>query len=257
MNKPLKIIVISFVVFFWWQCFPPSSYSAFYKYVDDKGRVFYVDDLGKVPEEYLNQLKVYREKYDNLSEQERSQALQRDREQTQRQEQEKLHRMNVYLQEVHAAEEEEKRRKADSSKNRMMETIQTRVIVDGNRLLVPVTMINNGVELAVNLVLDTGASQIVLHRDAADQLNIVSLKKGLAQVAGGQNIYVETGQVSNFKVGPFNMPNASVLIMAYEGPAVNYSGLLGMNFLKNVQYTIDYQNQLIHWQPPEGAPSAN
>jgi hypothetical protein len=90
-----------------------------------------------------------------------------------------------------------------------------------------------------------------LHRDVADQLNIVSLKRGLAQVAGGQNIYVEMGQVSNFKVGPFSMKNASVLMMAYEGPAVNYSGLLGMNFLKNVQYTIDYQNQLIRWQPPK------
>ncbi|MCP4628123.1 MAG: hypothetical protein GY850_32090 [bacterium] len=229
----------------------PNSYSEFYKYVDEQGRVSYVDDLGKVPEAYLDQIKVYREKYDNLSGQERSQALQREREQTQRQEQEKLHRLNVHLQEVRAAEEEEKRRKADSSKNRMMEMIQTRVLVDGNRLLVPVTMVNNGVELAVNLVLDTGASQIVLHRYVADQLNIVSLKKGLAQVAGGQNIYVETGQVNYFKVGPFNMQNASVLIMAYEGPAVNYSGLLGMNFLKNVQYTIDYPNQVIRWQPPK------
>jgi hypothetical protein len=47
------------------------------------------------------------------------------------------------------------------------------------------------------------------------------------------------------------MEKATVLIMPYEGPAVSYSGLLGMNFLKNVQYTIDYQNQLIRWQPPE------
>jgi hypothetical protein len=90
-----------------------------------------------------------------------------------------------------------------------------------------------------------------LHRDVADQLNIIALSKGLAQVAGGQNIRVETGQVNYFKVGPFNMEKATVLIMPYEGPAVSYSGLLGMNFLKNVQYTIDYQNQLIRWQPPQ------
>jgi len=209
-----------------------------------------VDDLGKVPEAYQDQIQVYREKYDDLSEQDKAQALQRERDQTQQQEQEKLLRMNEYLQAAQAAEEEEKRRNAEIARQKMMETMQTRVIVDGNRILVPVTLVNNGLELDVNLVLDTGASQIVLHRDVADKVNIISLGKGLAKVVGGQNIYVETGQVSYFKVGPFSMEKASVLIVAHEGPATSYSGLLGMNFLKNVQYTIDYQNQLIRWQAP-------
>ena len=248
MNKHIKYIAISFVFFSWWLCLPPNSYAEFYKYVDEQGRVFYVDDLGKVPEAYLDQIQVYREKYDNLSEQDRSQALQREREQTQRQEQEKQHQLNEQLQEVQAAEEAEKSRKAESAKQKLMETSVT---IDNNRILVPVTLVNNGVELAVNLLLDTGASKIVLHRDVADQLNIITLQKGLAQVAGGQNIRVETGQVNYFKVGPFNMEKAAVLIMPYEGPAVSYSGLLGMNFLKNVQYTIDYRNQLIRWQPPQ------
>ena len=209
-----------------------------------------MDDLGKVPEAYQDQIQVYREKYDDLSEQDKAQALQRERDQTQQQEQEKLLRMNEYLQAAQAAEEEEKRRNAEIARQKMMETMQTRVIVDGNRILVPVTLVNNGLELDVNLVLDTGASQIVLHRDVADKVNIISLGKGLAKVVGGQNIYVETGQVSYFKVGPFSMEKASVLIVAHEGPATSYSGLLGMNFLKNVQYTIDYQNQLIRWQAP-------
>jgi len=250
MSKYLNYISISFFIFFWWQCFPPNTFSAFYKYVDEQGRVFYVDDTGKVPEEYQDQIKVYREKYDNLSEQDRSQALQKESEQFQRLEQEKLLRMNEQLQEAQAMEEAEKRRKAESAKKKLMETMQTRVIVEDNRILVPVTLVNNGIELDVNLVLDTGASKIVLHRHVAEQLNIFALKKGLAQVAGGQNISVEMGLVNYFKVGPFNQQKVAVLIMAYEGPSVAYSGLLGMNFLKNVQYTIDYKNQIIRWQPP-------
>lgn len=250
MNNQLKYILIKLFLFSLSLCFPLSSYAEFYKYVDDQGQIFYVDDLGNVPEVYQDQIQVYLEKYDTLSEQDKSQALQREREQISRQEQEKLIRINEHLQEVQAAEEEEKRRNAERARQKMMETMQTRVIVDGNRIMVPVTLVNNGVELDVNLVLDTGASQIVLHRDVADQMNIIALSKGLAQVAGGQNIYVETGQVNYFKVGPFSMEKAAVLIIAHEGPATSYSGLLGMNFLKNVQYTIDYQNQLIHWQPP-------
>ncbi len=247
----MKYIAISLVIFFLWLYLPSNSYSEFYKYVDEQGRVFYVDDLTKVPEAYYDQIQIYQEKYDNLSEQDRSQALQREREQMQQQEQEQQLRLNEQLQEAQAAEEAEKNRTAEEAKQKSMEMMQTRGLVDGNRILVPVTLVNNGVELVVNLLLDTGASQIVLHRHVADQLNIIALKKGLAQVAGGQNIYVETGQVNYFKVGPFNMPNATVLIISHEGGAVSYSGLLGMNFLKNVQYIIDYQNQVIRWQPPQ------
>ena len=147
------------------------------------------------------------------------------------------------------AESEEKKRQAEHAKQKLAQNMQTRVIIEDNRILVPVTLNNNGIEMGVQLLLDTGASQIVLHREVAAKLNIIALTKGLAQVAGGRNIYVETGKISSFKVGPFEMPAATVLIINHEGEAVSYSGLLGMNFLKNVPYTIDYKNQVILWQP--------
>ena len=257
MGKAPKSIYLFLLFVSLCQCLPSILQAAFYKYVDEDGRVYYVDDLNKVPEAYLDQRKADREKYDHLSGQDRVNALEREREQQRQIELENERRMQEHMQAVQEAEEEEKRRQAEEARRRMMEHMQTRVTVDGNRILVPVTIANGGAEITVNLLLDTGASQVVLHRSAAESLNMTSLKRGLAQVAGGQNIYVESGKVSYLKVGPFSMPDATVLIINHEGPPVSYSGLLGMNFLRNVQYTIDYQNQVIHWQPPGGTSPQN
>jgi predicted aspartyl protease len=222
----------------------------FYKYVDREGRVFYVDDLSKIPEEYQEQVQVYREKYDGLSEQDRARALESERARIQQLEQEQQLQLIEHLREIQEEDAAEKKRQAQEAEQKLQEKMQTAVIVEDNRILVPVTLVNNGIEVGTHLLLDTGASQIVLHREFAEQLNIAVLKKGFAQVVGGQNIYVETGQISYFKVGPYTMEKAEVLIVAHEGEPVSYSGLLGMNFLKNVPYTIDYKNQVIRWQPP-------
>jgi predicted aspartyl protease len=250
MGKQIRLFFIFGLIVGWWMYSPANLRAEFYKYIDKEGRIFYVDDLGKVPEEYQGQIKVYREKFDSLTEEERSRALERERALIQQHEQEQQLQTNQQLQEMQQTEEEERKRQAEQAKQRLAEKMQTRVIIEDNRILVPVTLKNNGIEVVAHLLLDTGASQIVLHREVAAKLNIIALTKGLAQVAGGQNIYVETGKISSFKVGPFEMPEASVLIINHEGEAVSYSGLLGMNFLKNVPYTIDYKNQVIRWQPP-------
>jgi predicted aspartyl protease/Skp family chaperone for outer membrane proteins len=256
MSKKLKLLLIIFLLS-GWSVWPPMNLrAAFYKYVDTEGRVFYVDDLSKVPEAYQEQVKVYREKFDYLPEEERSRAQERERAQKQQYEREQQLQTEAQLKELQQAEEEERKRQAEAARQKLMEKMQTHIIVEDNRILVPVTLVNNGIEMAVNLLLDTGASQIVLHRDVATKLNIIALTKGLAQVAGGRNIYVETGEISSFRVGPFDMQKASVVIINHEGEAVSYSGLLGMNFLKNVPYTIDYKNQVIRWQPPDEAAPA-
>jgi len=232
-------------------CLPSDLRSEFYKYVDKKGRTFYVDDFYKIPEEYRESVNVYREKYDHLSDQEKSLILQKEREQLRELELENERQLNEQLQEAVKIEEEEKRKEAEAAKKNLQEKTQTRVIVDNNRILVPVTLGNGGLEVETHLLLDTGASHIALHRSIAEKLNIIALNRGRAQVVGGESIYIETGQISYFKVGPYNMENALVIIVPHTGESLNYSGLLGMNFLKNVQYTIDYQNQMIRWKMPQ------
>jgi predicted aspartyl protease len=218
----------------------------FYKYVDKEGQIFYVDDLSQVPLEYRKQVEVYPEKYDHLPEDQKKTQLETDQKQQQALELERQHQMERDLQQAVEQEEAERQRQAELAQKRNRETP---VIIKGNRVFVPTMIGNNGVEVETLLLLDTGASQTVIHREIASQLNIIALKKGLSQVAGGQQIYTEMGKVDYIKIGPHKLKGANILIINHEGAAVTHNGLLGMNILRKFNYNIDFENQVIVWQP--------
>jgi len=73
--------------------FPLELHSEFYKYVDKNGNSHFVDDKSKIPPEYIDNLTVYKEKYDHLPAKERSQKRQKDE-----MEAEKIRRQQEYLQ---------------------------------------------------------------------------------------------------------------------------------------------------------------
>jgi predicted aspartyl protease len=227
---------------------PAEVRSAFYKYVDKDGKIFYVDDLAKVPPEYQDQIKVYKDKYDYLPEDQRSTARDEDRAAEVEIELEQRQKLEQELYEAEAREQEEKIRQARENFN---QKLVTKVTIEGNRVFVPVTLNNNGIEVDTLLLLDTGASQTVIHRSVADQLNIVTLRKGQSQVAGGSTIQTEVGKLNYMRVGPIKLIDPYILIIKYEGAEVKNKGLLGMNFLRNVQYDIDFQKQEIRWSLPE------
>jgi predicted aspartyl protease len=221
--------------------------SEFYKYVDKDGKIFYVDDLSKVPPEYQDQIKVYEEKYDHLPEDQRSTARDQDRAAEAEIELEHRQRLERELYEAEAREREEQQRQAVEKFN---QKLTTKVLIEGNRVFVPVTLNNNGIEVETLLLLDTGASATVIHRSIADQLNIVTLRKGQSQVAGGSTIQTDVGKISFLKVGPIKLIDPHVLIISHKGPGAKNKGLLGMNFLRSVQYQIDFEKQEIKWIPP-------
>lgn len=226
--------------------FPAEVLCEFYKYVDRDGKIFYVDDLSKVPLEYQDRIQTYKEKYDHLPADQRTTARQKDQEIQRESELEHQRQIEEELQRIGEQDTAEKLRQAQEARDQMMET---KVVIEGNRILVPVTLVNHGSQIETLMLLDTGASQMVIQRDIADQLNVVTLRKGLSQVAGGQTIQTEMGQLSYMKVGPIKMLDPIVIIINHEGAPVKYKGLLGMNFLRNVQYSIDYKNQVIKWNP--------
>ena len=242
--QPFRIVIITLIGFVALICFSSNLLAEFYKYTDNEGNVYFVDDISQVPDEYRPQIETYRERYDHLPEQDRERLLEQERRQTQENEQE----IELHLQrsQSEAAIESSRRKERDRLKAQKLK--ETKVLIKDNQILVPVTISNIGIDVTGNLLLDTGASHTVLHREFAEQLRIITLAKGYAKTAGGQNVYSELGSVDALKVGPIVMKDAQVLVLNHEGPAVGYVGLLGMNFLSQVQYNIDYDRQVISWQ---------
>ena len=206
----------------------------FYRYITEDGRIYYVDDLTRVPEQYRKQLKIYREKYDHLPESDRLIMLQKERD----------------LDEQRTLEEN---RISEDQNQAQKKLLETDVIINKNQVLVPVK-INHGIQEKEGLfLLDTGAARTVIFREFANHFEIIPEEKGLSQVAGGGLVPTDMVIVDSITVGPMQITNASATIidnLNTNGIAFDFNGLLGMNILRNIEYTIDFDNQKIRWILP-------
>lgn len=122
------------------------------------------------------------------------------------------------------------------------------IIINGNRILVPSRVVYKGKTIEVLLLLDTGASIVTLHSNIAEKLKIGRTKKVTITVAGGGKINGDLVQLDYIKVGPKKKSHIFTSIIDYSGPPGVHNGLLGMNFLKEFDYEIDYRRQKIKWR---------
>jgi predicted aspartyl protease len=225
MRKMMKYMPL--LSMFLYMClFPPLEVQGeFYRYTDESGGFHFVDELSKVPLKYRDNMKVYREKNDPAPEDESALILRRE------------------LEEPKA----EGRKKISGTEYRGNQ--ETSIIIRGNQSLVPVTVGYGGYEIETLLLLDTGASIITLHRDLAVQLNIADAKSAEAMLAGGKMIQTEVVRLDYVKIGALEKEDIHANIIEHEGPPVNYEGFLGMNFLRNFEYSIDFKRGVIRWNP--------
>jgi hypothetical protein len=124
---------------------------------------------------------------------------------------------------------------------------ETEIDIINNHVIVPVIISYKQKKVRAKLLLDTGSTNITLHRKIAKKLSIKKPQKGSIRVAGGELIDAEAVILDSVTVGPHKEQNLVAGIIEHTGPAVAFDGLLGMNFLKNHQYTIDFENKTLLW----------
>ncbi|HTP64421.1 MAG TPA: aspartyl protease family protein [Geobacteraceae bacterium] len=127
----------------------------------------------------------------------------------------------------------------------------TRVNIVRNAVLVPVTLCHGGQSVQAMLVLDTGASVTTVSPEIAARLGIRldNAPSGKFQVVGGSTVKARAVRLDRIIVGPHTRNGMTIAVIGNKGPLMEIDGLLGMDFLRDLRYHIDFSNKLINWAP--------
>ncbi len=124
---------------------------------------------------------------------------------------------------------------------------QTRINIEGNVILVPVTLVYDEREVATMLVLDTGASSTVLTAALAERLGVQPEINAKVKVAGGEMIDAQSVILDSLSVGPHTRRELRALVLRHQSTQTKLQGALGLNFLRHYPYNIDMQQMVINW----------
>ena len=122
------------------------------------------------------------------------------------------------------------------------------VIIKANQVLVPVILGNGENAISTYLLLDTGATTTRIKRKFASMLNMKSLTPGTSRVADGRTVPSYLGNLDYIIVGPHKISNFKINVMDHQGAPGHHQGLLGMNFLREVDYSVDFRREIISWE---------
>jgi len=124
----------------------------------------------------------------------------------------------------------------------------TPVVIKDNQVIVPVTITLRGRSVTARLLLDTGATVTTISEAVAAQLGVgaADLKAGNTTTADGRSVSSHRFKADSLAVATHFFPNADTSILPGSG-GKGYDGLLGMNYLKNFRYHINFDRSVIEW----------
>ena len=206
-----------------------SPEAAIYKYTDESGRMVFVDDADKIPPRFRTQAGSMQEQgggfsVDQADDDQQEQAV-------------SIADPNIEQQARTQTRREEKRR-----------SYQTPGMISGNRVMIPAEVAVGDRVAHLVLLLDTGATETVLHRQSLSSLQLPKGEKIKGRLAGGQNFNAEKISFGYIEVGPFRNEEMPAMVLANQGPQLPFDGMLGLDFLKDHPYRIDYERERVIWE---------
>jgi hypothetical protein len=124
----------------------------------------------------------------------------------------------------------------------------TRISILNNVIIVPVVFRNKGRKVKARMILDTGASVTTLYSALASQLNLNKNKLTRARSINANGVPSDSllTKVDHIEVDDKILANSEVVVIPLLNN-IGADGLLGNSFLRFFNFTIDYEKQLLRW----------
>ncbi|HTP64671.1 MAG TPA: retropepsin-like aspartic protease [Geobacteraceae bacterium] len=126
----------------------------------------------------------------------------------------------------------------------------TSILINDNKIRVPVSIKSGVNEVQATLLLDTGASITCITEEVASHLNIdpENTRRVSMGLADGSMVDIHVMKVDAIAVGDRMKSHLEIGILPVAGKRKDYDGYLGMDFLSAFPFRIDFQNKLIRWE---------
>lgn len=197
-----------------------------YEYVDDNGRKVFVDRLSKIPAKYREKMETREEKKDKLDPLE----------------------LQAFNQSTDAKQRQLELDRARSGIKDAMKKWITPFQFHANRIVLPVKVFYGARSAQLSLVMDTGASNTVVHKQAIGSLNPQLRKGAAARIADGSVVDTQKVHFDRVEIGPYKAKGVTASVLDFQGGG-STDGLLGMDFLYQARYEIDREQKHIVWDP--------